>query len=134
MLKTFDHYCEYRKTPNGIVLSPIQLNSWIIIFCDEINLPDEDKYGTQRVISFIRQILEHGGFYRTSDQQWVKLERLQFVGACNPPTVKINENEDHDKRKILFNYFRILAENHCHIDSVSSFLFTGENSKVIGYS
>jgi len=87
MLKTFDHYCEYRKTPNGIVLSPIQLNSWIIIFCDEINLPDEDKYGTQRVISFIRQILEHGGFYRTSDQQWVKLERLQFVGACNPPTV-----------------------------------------------
>lgn len=88
MLKTFDHYCEYRKTPNGLVLSPIQLNSWIIIFCDEINLPDEDKYGTQRVISFIRQILEHGGFYRTTDQQWVKLERLQFVGACNPPTVK----------------------------------------------
>ncbi|CAF4132742.1 unnamed protein product, partial [Rotaria sp. Silwood2] len=86
MLKTFDHYCEYRKTPNGLVLSPIQLNSWIIVFCDEINLPDEDKYGTQRVISFIRQILEHGGFYRTSDQQWVKLERLQFVGACNPPT------------------------------------------------
>ncbi|CAF4749453.1 unnamed protein product, partial [Rotaria magnacalcarata] len=67
MLKTFDHYCEYRKTPNGVVLSPIQLNSWIIVFCDEINLPDEDKYGTQRVISFIRQILEHGGFYRTSD-------------------------------------------------------------------
>ena len=89
MLKTFDHYCEYRKTPNGLVLSPIQLNSWIIIFCDEINLPDEDKYGTQRIISFIRQILEHGGFYRTSDQQWVKLERLQFVGACNPPTVDI---------------------------------------------
>ena len=32
--------------------------------------------------------LKHGGFYRTSDQQWVKLERLQFVGACNPPTVR----------------------------------------------
>jgi dynein heavy chain 1 len=25
MLKTFDHYCEYKRTPNGIVLSPIQL-------------------------------------------------------------------------------------------------------------
>ena len=23
LLKTFDHYCEYRKTPNGVVLSPI---------------------------------------------------------------------------------------------------------------
>ena len=86
MLKTFDHYCEYRRTPNGIVLSPIQLGKWLVIFCDEINLPDEDKYGTQRIISFIRQCIEHGGFYRTSDQAWVKLERIQFVGACNPPT------------------------------------------------
>jgi len=42
--------------------------------------------GTQRVISFLRQMVEHGGFYRTSDQSWVKFERIQFVGACNPPT------------------------------------------------
>ena len=43
--------------------------------------------GTQRVISFLRQMLEYGGFYRHSDQAWVKFERIQFVGACNPPTV-----------------------------------------------
>ncbi|XP_069984452.1 dynein heavy chain, cytoplasmic isoform X4 [Penaeus vannamei] len=86
VLKTFDHYCEYRKTPNGIILSPVQLGKWLVVFCDEINLPDMDKYGTQRVISFLRQMVEHGGFYRISDQAWVKLERIQFVGACNPPT------------------------------------------------
>ncbi|KAK7504322.1 hypothetical protein BaRGS_00004626, partial [Batillaria attramentaria] len=86
LLKTFDHYCEMRRTPNGIVLSPIQLNKWLILFCDEINLPDMDKYGTQRVISFLRQMMEHGGYYRTSDQAWVQFERIQFVGACNPPT------------------------------------------------
>ncbi|XP_077870638.1 cytoplasmic dynein 1 heavy chain 1-like [Saccoglossus kowalevskii] len=86
MLKTFDHYCEYRRTPNGVIMSPIQLNKWFVIFCDEINLPDMDKYGTQRVISFLRQVVELGGFYRPSDQSWVKLERIQFVGACNPPT------------------------------------------------
>lgn len=86
LLKTFDHYCEYRRTPTGLVLSPIQLSKWLVLFCDEINLPDEDKYGTQRVISFLRQIVEHGGFYRVSDQSWVRLERIQFVGACNPPT------------------------------------------------
>lgn len=28
LLKTFDHYCEYRKTPNGVILSPVQ----VIIF------------------------------------------------------------------------------------------------------
>lgn len=31
-------------------------------------------------------MLEYGGFYRTSDQTFVKFERIQFVGACNPPT------------------------------------------------
>ncbi|VDP02192.1 unnamed protein product [Soboliphyme baturini] len=86
LLKTFDHYCEYKRTPNGVVLCPIQLSKWIVLFCDEINLPDLDKYGTQRVISFLRQLVEHGGFYRTSDHAWVTTERIQFVGACNPPT------------------------------------------------
>ena len=90
LLKTLDHYCEYRKTPNGMVLSPVQLGVWLVMFCDEINLPDMDNYGTQRVISFLRQMVEHNGFYRTGrnvgEQQFVKLERIQFVGACNPPT------------------------------------------------
>ncbi len=48
LLKTFDHYCEYRKTPNGVVLSPTQIGKWLVMFCDEINLPDMDDYGTQR--------------------------------------------------------------------------------------
>ncbi|XP_013140288.1 PREDICTED: dynein heavy chain, cytoplasmic [Papilio polytes] len=86
LLKTFDHYCEYRKTPNGVVLAPVQLGKWLVLFCDEINLPDMDQYGTQRVISFLRQLLEHKGFFRASDHSWVHLERIQFVGACNPPT------------------------------------------------
>ncbi len=86
ILKTFEQYCEYRKTPNGIVLSPTQIGRWLVLFCDEINLPATDKYGTQRVISFLRQLVECGGFWRISDKAWVKLERIQFVGACNPPT------------------------------------------------
>jgi dynein heavy chain 1 len=86
ILKTFEQYCEYRKTPNGVVLAPVQIGRWLVLFCDEINLPAADKYGTQRVISFIRQLVEYSGFWRTSDKNWVKLERIQFVGACNPPT------------------------------------------------
>ncbi|CEF66963.1 Dynein heavy chain, cytoplasmic [Strongyloides ratti] len=86
LMKTFDHYCEYKRTPNGVVLAPVQMSRWLVIFCDEINLPTPDKYGTQRVISFLRQLVEQNGFYRTSDHAWVSLERIQFVGACNPPT------------------------------------------------
>ncbi|CAG8442752.1 1825_t:CDS:10 [Diversispora eburnea] len=86
ILKTFEQYCEYRKTPNGVILSPILIGRWIVVFCDEINLPACDQYGTQRVISFLRQLIEYGGYWRTSDKAWIKLERIQFVGACNPPT------------------------------------------------
>jgi dynein heavy chain 1 len=86
LLKTFDQYCEYRKTLNGVMMAPTQIGRWLVLFCDEINLPAPDKYGTQRAISFLRQLVEQNGFWRTSDKTWVTLERIQFVGACNPPT------------------------------------------------
>ncbi|KAJ8651627.1 hypothetical protein O0I10_012803 [Lichtheimia ornata] len=86
ILKTFEQHCEYRKTPNGVILSPTMIGRWLVVFCDEINLPATDKYNTQRVISFLRQLVEYNGFWRTTDKAWVTLERIQFVGACNPPT------------------------------------------------
>ena len=86
LIKTFDQYCEYRKTLSGIVMSPTQIGKWLVVFCDEINLPAKDKYGTQRAITFLRQLIEQNGFWRTGDKAWVTLERIQFIGACNPPT------------------------------------------------
>ncbi|KAF2396617.1 cytoplasmic dynein-like protein 1 heavy chain 1 [Trichodelitschia bisporula] len=86
LIKTFEQYCEYRKTLNGVVLTPSQVGRWLVLFCDEINLPAPDKYGTPRAISFLRQLIEQNGFWRTSDKTWVTLDRIQFVGACNPPT------------------------------------------------
>ena len=85
LIKTFDQYCEYRKSLNGMSMSPTQIGKWLVFFCDEINLPSPDKYGTQRAIAFLRQLVEQNGFWRTSDKTWVRLERIQFVGACNPP-------------------------------------------------
>ncbi len=38
------------------------MGKWLVVFCDEINLPANDKYGTQRVITFIRQLTERGEF------------------------------------------------------------------------
>ena len=34
----------------------------------------------------MREITEQNGFWRPLDKTWIKLERIQFVGACNPPT------------------------------------------------
>ncbi|CAF4162552.1 unnamed protein product, partial [Adineta steineri] len=83
ILKTFAHYCEYKKAPtSGVVLAP-------------------NKYDTQRVIAFLKQCIEHGGFYRTSDHTWIHLERIQFVGACNPPT-------DPGRKPLIHRFLR-----HC---------------------
>ncbi|KAJ2009178.1 dynein heavy chain [Coemansia thaxteri] len=83
-LKAVEQHCEYRRTPAGLVLGPAAIGRWLVVFCDEINLPAADRYGTQRVISFLRGLVERGGFWR--GHAWVALERIQFVGACNPPT------------------------------------------------
>ena len=76
ILKTFEHYCEVKKTPTGLILRPHNPSKWLVVFCDEINLPDTDKYGTQTVITFLRQITEQNGYWRSHDKQWVNLERI----------------------------------------------------------
>ena len=86
LLKTFAAYCEEVRTVRGPILQPhanFGPEAWLVVFCDEINLPQADDYGTQRVISFMRQLTEQGGFWRGTT--WVSLNRVQFVGACNPP-------------------------------------------------
>lgn len=88
ILKVFQQYCKYVRRGKDIVLEPAEslgAQSWLVVFCDEINLPEEDSYGTQKVIMFMRQLVEQGGFWR-DDNMWVKINRIQFVGACNPPT------------------------------------------------
>lgn len=88
ILKTFSQYCSYVRRGKDLYLEPAEslgTQSWLVVFCDEVNLPEEDSYGTQRVIMFMRQLVEHGGFWR-EDNVWVRINRIQFVGACNPPT------------------------------------------------
>ncbi|KAK6201119.1 dynein heavy chain, cytosolic [Scheffersomyces amazonensis] len=85
LLQSLEQACTYRQTSTGPVLCPKLTGKWLVVFCDEINLPAKDKYDTQAVISFIRQLMEQQGFWRCNDNQWITLENIQFVGACNSP-------------------------------------------------
>lgn len=86
LIKSLEQHCEYKKTMNGTILCPSKIGRWLVVFCDEINLPEKDKYGTQRAISLLREMIEQNGFWSPSKKQWITLSRVQFVGACNPPT------------------------------------------------
>ena len=71
LLKTFDHYCEYRRTPNGVIMSPIQLGKWLVLFCDEINLPDLDKYGKESRLTVVSR--------EAKKKQAVRNERVSYL-------------------------------------------------------
>ena len=111
ILKTFNQYCEIVDTSEGLVMQPSRQSysedKWLVVFCDEINLPEQDKYGTQRVIMFMRQLTEQGGFWN-KDCRWVSLRRIQFVGACNPPTdagrVTLSERFMRHTQLLLVDY------------------------------
>ncbi|KAJ3260954.1 hypothetical protein HK103_006909 [Boothiomyces macroporosus] len=85
IIRTLEVNGQYKKSANGEVFIPKNPGRWLVLFCDEINLPKKDKYGTQKAISLIRQMIEQKGFWR-SDRVWVTIERVQVIGACNPPT------------------------------------------------
>ncbi len=63
------------KTLNNIISKDISRynSSGCKVFCDEINLPAIEKYGTQHVISFLGQLIEHSGYLRISDNAWISL-------------------------------------------------------------
>lgn len=84
VLKALEQCCEYKKSVNGVTLCPRVLGKWIVLFCDELNLPKPDNYGTQEVIQFLRQLLAEKGFWHPKRCIWVTIKSIQFVGACNP--------------------------------------------------
>ncbi|KAG7861843.1 hypothetical protein KL939_000864 [Ogataea angusta] len=86
VVRALEQHCVYQNSPTGLKLVPAVAEKWVVLFCDEINLPAFDEYGSQTTISFLRQLVEKNGFWRKKDGAWVSLGNIQLVGACNPPT------------------------------------------------
>jgi len=86
VLQTLEQYCIYTESSDGLILQPPNVDKWVVVFCDEINLPSLDDYGSQPAIEFLRQLIGYNGFWNSSKALWVTLSHIQFVGACNPPS------------------------------------------------
>lgn len=86
VLQILEQYCVYTENSGGLTLHPLNADKWVVIFCDEINLPKLDSYGSQPVIEFLRQLVSYNGFWSPTKVSWVTLSHIQFVGACNPPS------------------------------------------------
>ena len=57
----------------------------LMIFVDDLNMPQKEKYGAQPPLELLRQIIDSGGFYNTKDNTWLKIIKTLFVGAMGVP-------------------------------------------------
>ena len=67
-------------------MAPAQLGKWLALFCDEINLPDLDKYCEQ----WRRKMIQEGGVLvkgcSKSDAIWVSfMGSFAILGGLQPP-------------------------------------------------
>ncbi|KAI3646052.1 hypothetical protein MP228_008980 [Amoeboaphelidium protococcarum] len=86
LITGLEEYCDYVRSSSGITLQPRQVGKKLVVFCDEINIVSQDEYGTQKVITLMRQMVTRQGFYSSKYSQWIHLQDVVFVGACNPPS------------------------------------------------
>jgi dynein heavy chain 1, cytosolic len=86
ILATIKAHAVVQKLPNGgLCLRPKSKGSQLVLFCDEVNLGRPDKYGTQTAACFLRQLIEQKGFWNSTSTDWIAVEGLRIVAACNPP-------------------------------------------------
>ncbi|XP_054432748.1 dynein axonemal heavy chain 14 [Pteronotus mesoamericanus] len=81
-------------------------NHRIVIFIDDLNMPETDKYGVQPPLELIRQLLDLGGFYNTKKIAWKSVQDLSLVAACVPSA------GSRDVSPRLLKHFSLLVLPH----------------------
>ena len=57
-----------------------------MLFVDDLNMPQREKYFAQPPIELLRQWMDHEGWYeRKPPCQFRKIVDVQFVGSMGPP-------------------------------------------------
>jgi dynein heavy chain, axonemal len=59
-----------------------------IIFVDDLNMPQKEKYGAQPPIELLRQWMDHGGWYDidTQEKEFRRIVDITYITAMGPPS------------------------------------------------
>uniref|UniRef100_A0A667I5T2 Dynein axonemal heavy chain 14 n=1 Tax=Lynx canadensis TaxID=61383 RepID=A0A667I5T2_LYNCA len=60
----------------------------IVMFIDDLNVPQSDTYGAQPPLELVRQLLDLGGLYDTKKLTWKNIQDLSLVAACVPSVAR----------------------------------------------
>eukprot|EP01135_Chromosphaera_perkinsii_P000864 Nk52_evm27s152 gene=Nk52_evmTU27s152 len=70
----------------------------LICLVDDLNLAEVDSFGVQSTGEFIRQHVDHGGFYDTDSLLWRDVKNVVFVATVNPSSGASAINSDRLQR------------------------------------
>ena len=57
----------------------------MLVFIDDVNMPQLEKYGAQPPIELLRQIIDHGGFFELKRLLFMNVKDCLFITSCAPP-------------------------------------------------
>jgi len=58
----------------------------LLVYMDDMNMPQVDTYGTQQPIALLKLLIEHHGFYdRGKDLTWKNVKDMGYVGSMGTP-------------------------------------------------
>lgn len=57
----------------------------MIIFVDDLNMPQPDAYNSHPPLELLREMLDAGGFYDTKKLLWKEVQDVTLLAACSPP-------------------------------------------------
>lgn len=131
VIQALEMHCELNKSNDGtLILSPPG-SKWGVLFIDEINLPQSQRSehsDVVPVVQLLRHMIEFGGYYNTKCE-FVKIERIQVVGACNPPPLR------RPLPNSLLRHFFVLRVDHPRLESLEmiyeSFASTFEAQRLV---
>ncbi|EDV22455.1 uncharacterized protein TRIADDRAFT_50643 [Trichoplax adhaerens] len=96
----------------------------LLLFMDDMNMPQIDTYGTQQPIALLKLLLERGGMYdRGKDLNWKYIKDISYIAAMGKPG---GGRHEVDPRFIsLFSIFNITFPSDESLDKIFSSILRG---------
>eukprot|EP00741_Cyanophora_paradoxa_P022582 tig00000248_g21807.t1 len=76
---------ELVKRARGVLAPDPEGARRLVVFLDDLNLPQREKYGSQPPLELVRQFCDHGGWYAAAGTDFLRVEGVQLVAAMGPP-------------------------------------------------